>query len=160
MTAIAHHATLIAAAGNVPAGPHAYWRLNATLAGASFTEVGELQFRATVGGASLCAGGSPVFSAQAGTGTADGAAGNAFDGTPNTRWYCSGLGWIGYHLPSSSVVHEVMLQSPNFTGGGYVNTPRQFTIDWSDDGIAWTTAGTYTTPTWTAASQIRTFAVS
>ena len=134
---------------------HAYWRINITAIqspGPYFTEVCELQFREEAGTPQQATGGSPVFSSQYAT-SGNLSASAAFDGNAtSTNWLtpgASGPAYIGYHFATSKDIKEVALTACN-TGDPNSRSwyaPKNFTIDFSDDGSAWTTIATVTNQT-------------
>jgi hypothetical protein len=77
------------------------------------------------------------------------AASNAFDGNTGTRWVTNSVttGWIRYQFAASKVIRKVrILPEPSFTA----RAPKDFTIEGSNDGSAWTVVATYTgETTWT-----------
>lgn len=134
-----------------PAGAHAYWRVNISAAN-NHCSIAELEMAATAGGVNQCTGGVAIasdhypstsgytfFPAQAFDGSFD-------HGTHSWAALNSGYGWIGYHFADPTVVTEVRI-CPRNDGA---QSPRNFTIEWSDDGITWTVEATYINQTsWT-----------
>lgn len=134
------------------ADSHKYWRVNVT-ASNGFCTVGELEMASVSGGGNLCVAGTPLASGQYPNGggyTYDPA--NAFDGVIDGATNCwssanSSSGWIGYNFAHPVDVKSVRI-SPRSSPA---QSPRDFTIEWSDDGVSWTVAATYTgRTTWTA----------
>ena len=146
--------------GVFAADAHQYWRVNIT-ASNSFCAVGEIEMAAVAGGADQCVGGTPIASGQYPNGsgyTYDPA--NAFDGVldgATSAWASasSASGWIGYLFASPVVVKSVRI-APRSSPA---QSPRDFTIEWSDDGVAWTVAATYTGRTSWTAGTLTAFAV-
>jgi hypothetical protein len=135
---------------------HSYWRvvsLGNTFG--TYTELAEVVFASTVGGATLCTGGTPLCS-----GIVPGfPASYAFDGVPTTVWADYGAtGWIGYHFASAVDPVEVRLTARIDGSGDWNAAPSSLRVDYSDDGTTWTSAGTYTASAWSA-GQTQTFAV-
>lgn len=136
-------------------GTHRYWRVYvASNAGAvDYTAIGELEFRATVGGAN-----QTVYSGSS-TPAIDGGAGAtgfgnypylAFDGDTTTvgnDWARSATGgvWLGYDFTTPVTVAEVLLTG---TTNGYSRSPATGTLDWSDDGVSWTTVASFDFKLW------------
>lgn len=119
---------------------HRYWRINITAnAGdASFLAIAEIEMRATVGGADQCSGGTASASAS------DGASppGNAVDNNNTTRWSTpSGTttGWWKYDFGSAVEVVEYVIRAHPSTGG---RSPKNWTLEYSDDDSTWTVADT------------------
>jgi hypothetical protein len=135
--------------GGYPDGPHAYWRVLVTAVNGGGTfgaEVSEIQFRATVGGASLTSGGTAIAGS-----TGSGSAANAFDGA-STYWdsasgsIAGGTSWIGYHFATPVQVAEVFVEEngPGVTSLG----PTAGTVQYSDDGSTWHDAWALTFVNW------------
>jgi len=140
-------------------GSHRYWRINitATDTGATATSLAELEFRATVGGATLCTGGTASASS---TFDASHTAIEGFDGNGNTTWssVSSGLpAWLRYVLPSASSVNQVAIRARNEGGSTFGQTPKDFSIQSSDDGTTWTTEWSVTGQTGWTINEVRTF---
>lgn len=133
---------------------HVYWRLKITAnAGdGSFTAVGEIELRATVGGADQCSGGTPFASGSYNESTW--AKGNAFDNSAATAWLEEALvGWIGYKFASAVSVLEYTVQAPPTNS---TRSPATFELQWSDDGNSWAAADSRSGQTWTN-GEIKTF---
>lgn len=142
-----------------PHGSHLYWRLaidgvqNSAVAAA----VGEVEFRATPGGADLCSGG---------TATADAIfsgsypASNAFDNNDATLWSSTNKGsfntaWLKYQFAAPVSVAEVAVKARS---DGFSHTsPREIKVQWSDDNVVWTTAWSIENQTSWSVSQLRVF---
>jgi hypothetical protein len=121
--------------------PHEYWRVifdanNST----AFCGLSELQFFkagsitnavALHPGTPLASGGTPAF---------------AFDnGASNTGWNDAGTSgaWIGYHFSKAVGIARVRLTAAQFTD----QSPKDFRVQFSDNGTDWTTAWTVTAQT-------------
>lgn len=119
--------------------PRLRWRLYIeTSESTDSAALGTLEFRATVGGATLCVGGTAFASSEF-----DGArsASQAFDTSAATVWSTVGNGLpghLGYILASASEVNEVSLVARADFGTTFGTTPKDFTIQSSDDGSSWT----------------------
>lgn len=140
-----------------PAAPH--WRVNITethaASGFRFW-IAEMQLRETPGGPSVATGGTPSASVQ----YAGNEAQYAFDGNPSTGWSSTNNAappqWLRYSLPSARTIAEVALQAGDTTARAG-RAPAALQIQYSTDGVNWTTAKTYTgIPAW-AAGEVRTF---
>lgn len=138
----------------VTASPHRYWRVYWVAAtNNTGPSCAELAFHSTVGGANLCTGGAAMSSSQYNSsypGT------NAFDGNASTIWAGVNTGdnagsWLGYDLGagvSASVLEVVFTPRPDV---GYADqSPSVAHVQWSDDGLAWTTYWDFTASGWTA----------
>lgn len=68
----------------------------------------------------------------------------AFDGDPNSEWLTA-LGqalpsYIGCRFVTAVDIRRLEIEAPDSTAGGLIDaTPDAFSLDYSDDGIAWTT---------------------
>ena len=117
---------------------HAYWRLYVTAnnGDATYTDFNEVEFRATAGGTDQSTGGT----ALAGSTYPSYPASSAFD--DNNATYCilqAGLpNYIGYHFTSPVFVGEFAITSTHT--GESTRGPKNFNLQYSDDGAAWTTA--------------------
>lgn len=137
---------------------HAYWRVNVSANnGAVHLSVADLEFRASIGGADQCSGGTPVYSSQTG-GSSDGWAVCAFDAVTNSGWVtnATSTGYIGYNFASAVQVAQVAITG---SWDSPTRSPKDFTIEHSDDGSAWTVLGTVTNQTSWATLEQRLFAV-
>lgn len=128
---------------NTSAAPmtgHRYYRLNISqeaLPGNSVS-VFELQLRTVSGGASVATGGT----ASSPTGTYLGySPGNAFDGNLTTIWYSSGStpNWLLEYDFGVGMKYRIIEYSI-YNGAGTNSYPTNWTLDYSDDGAAWTIA--------------------
>lgn len=119
--------------------PHRYWRVyvtannsNGTTGYAGFLE---LEMREALGGADQCTGGTASASGV----DAGNVAANAFDNDTATRWYSSGTlpSWIRYDFGAGNEknIIEFAAKSP----GVQQYTPRDFQLQFSDDGSTWGT---------------------
>ena len=119
--------------------------------------IGEIEMRATPGGADQCTGGT----ASASSTFAPYVPANAFDNLGTTRWASqpSQPSRIIYLFPAPVNVGEVMIQAPD--AGNYASTQmvKDFNIQRSNDGTNWTTERVVTGETTMTASQQRTYSV-
>ena len=136
--------------------PHRYWRLYITAGNNTALEIGEVQLRSTSGGADLTGSGTASASTTY-SGTYLPA--NAFDNSNSTAWgSASGdvsSAWLAYDfgVGVSHDIAEAVVQAS--TAPTYA--PKDWAVQWSDDGSAWTTKWTVTGQTAWSASQARTF---
>lgn len=119
---------------------HLYWRLNVQQnnGDASYLNFAELQLRETVGGPSVAVGGTVTQSSQFDASTF--AAANLFDGNAATTWATtsgSTTGWVAYRFAAGRQIRELAILPRS---GQLARAPRRFTLEWSDDGAAWTPA--------------------
>ena len=113
---------------------HLHWRLHVTAAhGASSIKLAMLAFRETLGGANAATGGTIT--------TSFGAANNMFDPGMVASWDSDSLpAWVAYEFAAPADIQQVLLGS----GSSDTQTPADYTVDYSDDGAAWTTLITVT----------------
>lgn len=144
------------ATGTVAGGAvaHRYWRvLITTWSGAFFPGVGDIQFRSVPGGANVVAGGTALSDSDFSGGSV---AANAFDGSAATVWSAASGGanhWIGYRWGVGVTVDVQELRwTERSDGGGW---PSAASVQWSDDGITWTTRWSYTDAVAFSASESR-----
>lgn len=144
-------ATVVDTINAYPAGSHRHWRLNITAAN-NHCSIGELEMASSAGGVNQCVGGVALESSHYPNGsgyTFDGS--NAFDGIFNGAHNCwasyySYGGALGYSFAEPILIAEVRI-CPRTEG---TQSPRDFTIESSDDGITWAVEATYTGQTsWT-----------
>nr|WP_295378348.1 DUF2163 domain-containing protein [Pseudoxanthomonas sp.] len=117
---------------------HTYWRVNVSaIQSGSRVRVYELEMRATKGGADQCAGGTASASTTNGVNVAS----RAFDNSTSLFWEATGTsGWIKYQFAAPVDVLELVVTALA-TGG-----PKTFTLEWSDDDVAWTSAMSLSLP--------------
>lgn len=123
--------------------PHQYWRINVSRNwGGNNLALGLISMRSTPGGVNRCFGGSPIASGYVSFGPWQSFGGQYNSSFPG--WLCNRtLGFIGYRFAFPVVISEIAyMQAIN--AGGYPSTPRDFTLEYSDDGITWEVANTYT----------------
>jgi hypothetical protein len=130
---------------------HTWWRILITANNSdTYCALDEIEMRTTPGGVDQCIGGTAIASSSY---TGDWGPDNCFDdvfgGGQGSSW-SSATGasfphWIGYHFSSSVEITEVLLAFPMAGDGGVriAQSPRDFAIQWSDDGITWTTTSTF-----------------
>lgn len=137
---------------------HSYWRLNVTASngGANLT-IDEVEFRGSIGGADQCSGGTPSASSTLGGNVAA----NAFDNTVNTAWQATTTtGTLQYLFASAVEVAEYTIRIRGAGYEAYTNqAPKDWTLQWSDNGSSWTTVDTQTSQTAWSAGETRTLAV-
>jgi hypothetical protein len=136
---------------------HIYWRLNFTEnnGDTSFLGLAEVEMRGTVGGADQCTGGT----ATASTSDATSPPANAFDNSASTNWQTvSGTltGWLRYQFAAAVdvVQYTITARATSLT-----RMPKSWSLEWSDNGTAWTSIETRENQTWPTAGEVRTFTV-
>lgn len=138
---------------------HLYWRLNisANAGDANYLQAAEVEMRATAGGADQCTGGTATASSEY---SVDFAAAKAFDNDAATRWSTvAGVtsGWIAYQFTAAVEVLEYTIQASSVAGA---RSPKDWNLEWSDDGTNWTIVETREGyGTW-ATGEIKTFTLS
>lgn len=139
-----------------PPPSYRYWRVNITAAN-THPSVAEVEMAATTGGANIATGGTPIAS-----GSYPGAQhvpANAFNGVLDASdcWASdnASAGWIGYDFGTPVIVKEVRICARN----SYGQSPRDFTIEHSNDGVSWTPVASYTNVTSWPAYTLVPFAV-
>jgi hypothetical protein len=133
------------------AGFHRFWRVNASAVnGGTRLQIAELEFRATVGGADQANSGRVISTAGSSADT------SVFDNNTATEGVILATsGFFGYVFPSPVSVAQVAITgSANTT-----RSPKDFTIQSSDDGVTWATEKTVTGETTWTATQTRTYSV-
>lgn len=130
-----------------------YWRMLAyeiQTTTNDFPGIQRFDLRTTVGGASAVVSGAGYSVSSLGTGTPSGlAAGGAVVRSADID---DGAWWVRHDFGSPVTIREVVIQADSTVG----NTPRDFLIQWSNDGETWTTMIERTGEVWTA-SQTKTF---
>ena len=116
---------------------HRYWRiLTASNNGDGYTGLQELYFLSVDGVEFPPVGGTPIASGStggAGIAAAFNRAGDNWQVDQNTNV------WIGYVYPTAVKVRQVKLQASTTFAA---QTPAVFGVQWSDDGVTWTTKWT------------------
>lgn len=163
-----------ASGGGGGGSAHRYWRIYITANDGDSSYIGfsEIELRATVGGADQTLGqafdGAASASSQINT---DNHPRNAVDGSATTsgwlsssatfpQWWkydCGNAGHTGGGGSSTIAVAQITIAgSWNVPGA----SPKDFTLQWSDNNADWTTVLTVTGQTgWTGGSDVRTFNV-
>ena len=133
-----------ASGGSAPTtGAHAYWRVFCTEGihpnYCSLSELGFWQVADAVEAPPT--GGVPIQ----GSNYWSGSAGVAFDGDSSSRWgaeyngVTNGTAWIGYHFATARSVAQVALTASGWND----EMMKSFRVEYSDNGVDWTTAGTF-----------------
>jgi hypothetical protein len=146
--------------GSLAAASRVYWLVlvERTQNFGDLPRIGEIVFRATSGGASLNAGGTPIFTSQFAS-SGDNSAAAAFDGNAATAWAAAnsnGSNGVGLQLAAASPVLEVVITARN-DGFGPNGAPIQMRILSSTDNVSWITEWMILTPATWAAGTARTF---
>lgn len=143
------------------AGAGRYWRINIL---ATVGDIGpglaEIAFHASIGGANIISGGT----ASAQFVSATFVASNAADGNPATLW-TTGAGapspdlpcWWQYDFGAGNTVSVVEVALTSRNDSFWEEAPQAFTLDYSSDGITWTTLFQVNGTGFSAAGQTNTF---
>jgi hypothetical protein len=138
---------------------HVYWRiyiLNDN--GGSNVCIGDMQLRATVGGADQAYGSGGTASASTALGGYPASA--AFDNNPSNWWVSNAQvngAWLEYQFPSAVSVAEYTVSSRNDGPTYQSNSPLTWYLQYSDDGTTWTNADYQTGQTSWGSGDVRTF---
>ena len=150
---------------------HSWWRILVSANhGHGYTSIAEVEMHDTPGGPDLCEGGTAIsspFYNDGGSWICSPA--KAFDNdrtTPQSVWLSRDAGvfpvWLGYRFASPVEIVEVVItfrtawQSQDNTG----QSIRDFTMQWSDDGVAWYHQASFATlPVW-GNSETRVFSLA
>lgn len=136
---------------------HLYWRINVTANDGDprYLAIAEMEMRATVGGADQCVGGV----ANASSITSGFEADKAFDNNSETRWSPppgTTTGWLSYQFTTPVEVVEYTIQAHPVEGD---RSPRNWTLEYSDDGSTWVAVDSRDGVTGWTNGEIRTFDV-
>ena len=116
--------------------PHKYWRVFVwSNNGSSAVAIGEMEMRATPGGADQCVGGTASASSEL---SGSFVASYAFNDNGGTSFWVAATGtgeWLAYQFTSPVVVQEITLTSRS--DGYTTDAPKAFCVQWSDDGVKW-----------------------
>lgn len=139
-------------------GQKTYWRIVFTKSQSQATlpislSLAEVEMRSVSGGANKCSGGAPLANAW----DYGGEPWKAFDSDSATHWsaYASPP-WLGYHFAEDVSVAEYALTEGFSTSWA----PKDFTLEYSADGINWSVADTRTGESAWSASETRVYSVT
>ncbi len=133
---------------------HRYWRIHITAIQGleTFMAMAEVQMRTSVGGADQCTGGTASASDEF---SASFAASKAVDDDAATAWSCNtATNWWKYDFGTAKDIVEYTIQAHNSVPD---RSPKDFTLQWSDDDTNWTTADTQAGITGWTAGMVKTF---
>lgn len=136
---------------------HNYWRVNITANnGGIYVCIPELSFLDASGNNNSGLFVNRLFSSQF-VDSADNSAVAAFDGSTLTQWTnaMTSAEYLGMHFSVPIAIDRVTLTASLIGQGTYA--PKNFTIDYSDDGINWTTAVTVLNQTGWGTAETRSF---
>lgn len=136
-------------------GAHKYWRIVMFGVGTVGTNnaygIAELQMRATPSGTNQCTGGT----GSAGETWSGATVAAAFDGNASTFWGSTSVtlsNWLQYTFPSPVSVGAVAITARG-DGAAYGQTPVDFVVEFSDDGVKWHLGWHVLTGNWTLGEQ-------
>lgn len=123
---------------------HQHWRIYITATnGSAEAATMEAEFRSTVGGADQASGGTPSASSQYGGFEAS----KAFDNNySSTQWISQETGapwWLRYSFAAPVDIVEFLVTRPTTA----TRAPKDFALQWSDNGADWTTLFSVTNQT-------------
>ncbi len=124
-------------------GARRYWRINVTLnnGSASNWSLTEVVFRTVPGGPQVATGGT----ASASTTLGGYPASNAFDGNLSNLYVATqSTGWLQYDFGASNLVAIAEIAIVSRFDGFQTDSPRDFQVQYSDNGSSWTTAWSVT----------------
>lgn len=133
---------------------HRYWRIwiKTIQVQSAYASMTELELRATAGGPDQCNGGTPIASGYYNTNTPS----KAFDDiTTGANYWVSqsainGPRWIGYQFANPVRVTEIAITAEDGTATSHQGDLKDFDLQYSDDGVTWTTIASYSNQTaWT-----------
>lgn len=118
---------------------HVYWRLNVSaINGGANLSVAELGLYVAGGASSAATGGTPSASTSNGAQTAD----KAFDANTSTYWQATTTsGQLQYQFASAVDITSYQVSARNDANQPTL-APKTWTLQYSDDGSAWTTVDT------------------
>lgn len=124
---------------------HRFWRIFVIDGNSpSALNLAEVQFRSVVGSAEQPSGGAVLSGGSLGGSPAS----QAFDGNDGTVWGASPVvnNYVGYDFLTPKKVTEVLIRRGTTAG----EAPRNFRLEWSDNGSSWNVAGVIANKTdWT-----------
>jgi hypothetical protein len=121
--------------------------------GSSRIAIGELEFRADIGTSDQANGGT----ASADASFLGNVPANAFANDAGTSFWVGGgsTGWLAYQFPSPVAVQQI--QITHRADGFTTDAPKDFVIEYSDDGSSWVGVWSVTNQTGWSASEVRAF---
>ncbi|SPK73723.1 conserved protein of unknown function [Cupriavidus taiwanensis] len=116
---------------------HLYWRINVSADnGGANLSIGDLSLYVAGAASHASTGGTPSASTVNGSQTAD----KGFDETSSTYWQATtSTGWLRYQYASAV---DIAIYGVTSSNQAVNQAPKAWTLEWSDDGSAWTVADT------------------
>ncbi len=135
--------------------PHTYWRIRYLSTEInSYCSAGEIEMAATVGGADQCVGGAAIAS----TSGPGGDKSLAFNNSTSSAWYTfNPPDYIGYQFPAPVTVASLRFTAETGTAVSPTASPKDFNIEYSDNGTDWAIAASFIGQTGWTAGETRTF---
>jgi hypothetical protein len=135
---------------------HTYWRVNVSANNSGvYLTISELRFLDAGNNNNMGLKVAALYSAQLNAG-GDNSAEAAFDSNNATKWACSGaVGYLGVQFSSAIEVTHVTIVGTLSGEASYA--PRDFAVQFSDDGIVWETALAITSQTSWGINETRSF---
>lgn len=131
---------------------HRYWRLLVILTGSPWASWLEIELRSSAGGPDLTGAGTALASGNYPGWTPDLAVDNSLD----TGWssaLTTGPFWWGYDFGAGSSYSITELYLTPRQDANYVEAPKDFDWQYSDDGVNWFTQASVEGLVWTTAPQ-------
>jgi hypothetical protein len=117
---------------------YSYYRLKVpTVNGGTGFNVASLNLRTAIAGADVATGGTASATSNA-TGFEPA---KAFDSDATTMYKSTGPSpqWLTYVFPSIVDIQEIGIQAPPSSYGSLIETPKNFTFEYSSDNVNWST---------------------
>jgi hypothetical protein len=131
---------------------HLYWRIYSTVEAGSenYISLANIEFRSVAGISQQATGGAAISS---GDYNSNYSKDNAFDANFTTTWISSNIlpNYIGYQF--SSTVSCAAIEITNRYDGYYYQAPSSFQLQYSDNGIDWEIAKSFSGITWDTIKQ-------
>ena len=136
-----------------------YWRLNVSAGqGSPFSVIAELELRTSVGGADQTVSGGPSNADSYFTTGYE--PGKAFDNSAAVTWSSNNAAyphWLYYRFPADVTIVEYVITAAVPTDNQYA--PKTWTLQYSGDGVTWTTADTQTNVAAWSSNESRTYTI-
>ena len=138
---------------------HRYWRIyiidTYNGSGGEYAAIAKLEMRTIIGGSNVCSGGTPFASSTYGGPGSNYDAQYAFDSDPHTRWtgdtgsYQNS--YLGYDFGAGNPkdIAEILVQA-TYEGGVSGDAPKNYRMEYSDNGTTYSTSWTGTFASWPA----------
>lgn len=146
--------------------PHRYWRvlITANDGSPSYCGASEIELRGAAGGPDLTTSvNANIHTSASSSVNSDNQPANAFNNLLDSGWLSAvpSTSWVRWDFTSQGIGPQSIAEV-TITGSWNVPSasPRDFQLQWSDNGTAWTTVKTVTGQTgWTGSSDTRVFTI-